>query len=370
MRAVLVWQAVLVVGAVLTTASCSDAPTAPEPSLTPEPGLADDDAVRLRWPWVMAPPSGPPVLVGAGDIAACDTRYQDEATAALLGGIDGTVFTAGDNAYPNGAPWDFRPCYDESWGKYKSRTRPSAGNHEYIWPAATAYFEYFGRSSNPPFGYYSYNMGSWHVVVLNSTPQVYTCYPPEAHEAEEEITWLPVWGTPPAPLPPGVEPSPAVGRACAGDVLQQLWLITDLLTHRRYKCTLAYFHHPRFSSGDHGNHYQVQKFWDILYAFGADVVVSGHDHLYERFAPQNPDGQADPVRGIVQFTVGTGGAPLYPFRETQPNSEVRQNSAHGVIKLSLHGTGYDWEFVPVANAPTVDPGTGHVIRDTGSGSCH
>ena len=347
--------------AAFAVVSCSDTPTNPEASGPSDAVLAANTlGARLKSLWVQPTPPGPPVLVGAGDIAHCDARYQDEATAALLDQVEGTVFTAGDNAYPWGAPSpDFRPCYEESWGRHKQRTRPSAGNHEYITPGALGYFSYFGPISNPPLGYYSYNLGSWHVVVLNSTPQVYMCYPPEAHEAEEEVTWLPEWGA--SPQLDELPDSPTTGRACAGDAAQQAWLVADLLAHRRYQCTLVYFHHPRFSSGEHGNHYQMQRIWDILYHFRADVVVSAHDHLYERFAPQDPEGRLDPRRGIRQFTVGTGGAPLYPFDEIQPNSEARNNTTHGVIKLTLANRRYDWAFVPVA---------GGTFTDAGSGPCH
>lgn len=362
MRAVLVRTAVTMTAALLAAVACSEPPTKPETSagIQPDEALATD--LRwLRWPFVQPTPPGPAVLVGAGDIASCDPAYKDEATAALLKGIAGTVIAVGDEAYQSGTPMEFSECYDPSWGQYKARTRPAAGNHEYIMPAAAGYFEYFKASANPPFGYYSYNLGSWHVVVLNSTPQVYLCYPPVADEADPVISWVPWWGTPAPALPPGVDPSPAVGRACAGDLAQQAWLFADLAKHRRYRCTVVYFHHPRFSSGKHGNHYQMQRIWDILYHFRADVVISGHDHLYERFAPQDPNGKLDTKRGIRQFTVGTGGAPLYPFRTIQPNSEVRNNDSHGVIKVTLRDGGYDWQFVPVEGAS---------FSDSGSDSCH
>jgi hypothetical protein len=188
------------------------------------------------------------------------------------------------------------------------------------------------------------------VVVINSTTQVYACWPPEATEIPP--------GFPVLPVP--VEPSPAAGRACAGDVAQQAWLAADLAAHRDATCTIAYFHHPRFSSGMHGNQYQMQKMWDIMYANGVDVVVSGHDHLYERFAPQDPDGNADPLRGIRQFTVGTGGAEFYSVGTLQPNSEALINDRHGVLVLALGTSGYAWSFET----------TDHQIADSGSGSCH
>ncbi|MFN2567618.1 MAG: metallophosphoesterase [Gemmatimonadaceae bacterium] len=319
--------------------------------------------LRIQPLFVQPSPPGPPVLVGAGDIAGCPDQYKDEATKALLDGIAGTVFTAGDNAYMNGTPAEFAACYGPSWtwGQHKDRTRPAAGNHEYI-SLGSGYFTYFGPVSNPPFGYYSYNLGAWHVVVINSTPQVYMCYPPElkegTDEAEEQVPYQDLWGDPQLDELPN---SPTAGRACAGDAAQQAWLIADLIAHRRYKCTVTYFHHPRFSSGRHGNHYQMQRIWDILYAFGVDVVISGHDHVYERFAPQDPEGRRNFGRGIRQFTVGTGGAPLYDWGVIQPNSEVRNNTTHGVLKLNLGNRSYAWEFVPVAGA---------TFTDSGSGRCH
>ena len=258
------------------------------------------------------------ILVGAGDIADCGSP-GDEATAALLDDIAGTVFTAGDNAYPYGSPIDYESCYDPTWGRHRHRTRPALGNHEYLTPGAAGYFLYFrDRPVAPPFGFYSYDLGRWHVVVLNSNLEY-------------------------------IDPA-----------LQELWLVHDLRTHRR-RCTLAYFHHPRFSSGRHGSQPQMQRIWEILYAHGADVVVAGHDHSYERFAPQDAHGRADPRRGVRQFVVGTGGAGLYEFGTVQPNSEFRYNAGFAVIRLALRPAGYGWELI---GAPD-----GQVI-DSGSDRCH
>jgi hypothetical protein len=332
---------VLAAGAV----ACSDTPTAPRPSQEQAP---DPDA--LLWlipfpgnPWI-APP-GPAVLVGAGDIARCypsDDPTQitppsltaAEATAKLIDDIPGTVMAVGDNAYEFGSLSDYLLCYDPTWGRHKSRTRPATGNHEYLTPGAAGYFAYFFPNGGAPGGYYSYNLGSWHVVVLNSTTQWAEC--------------------------PPVKTSPEEGRTCVGDVVQKLWLRADLLWRGR-PCTIVYFHHPRFSSGRHGSQYEMQQFWDIMYHHDVDVVVSAHDHLYERFAPQDPEGNPDPERGIRQFTVGTGGAELYEFTTILPTSEVRNNDTHGVLKVTLGEGGYSWEFVPVA---------GGSFTDSGSGSCH
>lgn len=265
-----------------------------------------------------------PVLVGTGDIASCNST-GDEATAALLDGISGTVFTTGDNVYDSGTSAEFENCYESSWGRHKARTRPSVGNHEYKTVGASGYFGYFGAAAgDPQKGYYSYDLGSWHVVVLNSNCE-------------------------------------QVGGCGAGSA-QERWLREDLKAHPN-TCTAAYFHHPRFSSGAHGNHSAVGPFWEALYDMGADVVLSGHDHSYERFAAQDPSGQVDPAQGIRQFVVGTGGKSLYSFGTTiQPNSEVRINDTYGVLKLTLHAGGYDWEFVPVSG--------GTLSSDSGTDRCH
>jgi len=305
----------------------------------------------------------PALLAGAGDIARCypgsdptqfsapDASNPAMQTAQLLAEIpSATVMVVGDNAYEFGSPFDYSGCYQPTWGQFRDRTRPAPGNHEYLTPGAAGYFGYFGERSAPPLGYYSYDLGAWHVIVINSTPQVYACWPPELTEMPPDF--------PPLPVP--VSPGPAAGRACAGDVAQQAWLAADLAAHRAARCTIAYFHHPRFSSGMHGNHYQMQKMWDLMYANGVDVVASGHDHLYERFAPQDPEGNADPALGIRQFTVGTGGAEFYSVSTRQPNSEVLINDKHGILVLALGNAGYAWAFETV----------NHAIADEGAGRCH
>jgi len=266
----------------------------------------------------VAPPPPSVVLVGAGDIATC-TNNNDEATAKLIEGIDGTVFAAGDNAYPNGSPTDYATCYDPTWGRFKSRTHPAPGNHEYNTPGAAGYFGYFGAAAGDPSkGYYSYDLGSWHIVVINS----------------------------------------AIARAVGS--AQEQWLRADLAAHPA-KCTLAYWHHPRFSSGaSHGSDASMQATWQALYDYGADVVVSGHEHNYERFAPQTPAGELDTAQGIRQFVVGTGGAGNYTFGTTKPNSEVRYNASAGVIKFTLYPDRYTWQYIPTSGSFT----------DVGNGSCH
>jgi hypothetical protein len=253
-----------------------------------------------------------PVLVGAGDIADCTTT-TDTATAALLDVIDGTVFTAGDNAYEFGSTADFANCYEPTWGRHKWRTRPSPGNHDYI-SLAVPYFAYFGAHAGPAGrGYYSYDLGAWHVVSLNSNVPVFA-------------------GSP-----------------------QEQWLRADLAANRT-QCTLAYWHHPLFSSGLHGNQTYMRPIWQALYDFGADVVIAGHDHNYEQFSRQNADGMLD-ANGIKEFVVGTGGASLRSFAVIQPNSAVRNSGTHGVLKLTLHPTSYDWQFVPIAGQTFTDDGS-------------
>lgn len=278
-------------------------------------------AVRQQAAVVPTAPPGDAVLVGAGDIASCSSS-GDEATAALLDGIAGTVFLLGDIVYPKGTPAEYADCYNPSWGRHKARTRPAAGNHEYGTRYATGYFSYFGKTAGDPSkGYYSYDLGDWHIVVLNSNSSCTTI-------------------------------------DCAAGSPQEQWLRADLAANRK-RCTLAYWHHPRFSSGTvHGNNTAVAPFWNALYELNADVVLNGHEHVYERFGPQTPNAVADAARGIRQFTVGTGGRSHYTFLTIQPNSEVRNDSTYGVLKLTLRTTSYDWQFVPVAGASFTDSGTG------------
>ena len=266
----------------------------------------------------------PAVLVGAGDIAGCSNE-EDEETAKLLDNIAGTVFTLGDNAYPDGTDGQFSDCYHPTWGRHKARTRPAPGNHDYHVSGALGYFNYFGAAAGEVGkGYYSYDVDDWHIIVLNS----------ECNE---------------------------IG-GCDIDAPQGKWLQADLATNPR-TCTLAYWHKPRFSSSSgHGNNDKMQDFWQLLYDAGADVVLNGHDHNYERFAPQDPDGVADPERGIRQFIVGTGGKGLYSFGTIQPNSEIRGDNSHGVLKLTLHPTSYDWEFIPIAGLPFTDSGSAPCIE--------
>ena len=259
----------------------------------------------------------PAVLVGAGDIADCKLPGS-EATARLLDRFGGTVFTAGDNAYPSGSAIDYRNCYEPTWGRHLSRTQPIPGNHEYEQPNGAPYYEYFGSRAGPAFiGFYSYDLGAWHVVALNSET---------AMQAGSE---------------------------------QAEWLRQDLSSSNR-RCTVAIIHRPLFSSGEHGDNPDTRGIWNILYEFGAEIVVTGHDHGYERFAPQAPDGRVDALRGIREFVVGTGGSGTRRFMATKPNSESR-GSVWGVLALTLSDGSFNWEFVPVEGAS---------FRDIGLGQCH
>jgi hypothetical protein len=264
-----------------------------------------------------------PVLVGAGDIAACDSAGAAN-TAALVAGIPGTVFTLGDNAYDVGSSEEFADCYDSTWGRFKDRTRPTPGNHDYYTQGASAYFDYFGTDAgNRNEGWYSYGIGSWHVVVLNSDCD-------------------------------------SVG-GCGPGSRQLSWLEADLSANHS-QCTLAMWHHALFTSGSELPTQATADFWRVLYAAGADVVLNGHDHDYERFAPMAPDGTLDSARGIREFVVGTGGKNLLPWRAVAaPGTEIRDNSTFGVMKLTLHQNSYDWQFIQVVDG---------AFSDSGSGTCH
>jgi len=296
-----VGNAVILASVLVASAYCGGSSSSgPGPTPTPPPPLPTE-----------------PVLVGAGDIARCPGGQQ-EATALLLDRIAGTVFTLGDNVYDGPTLQRYLECYGPSWGRHYSRTRPVPGNHDYDYPGPSTYYSYFGSAAGPDgLGFYSYDVSGWHVVALNSL-----------------ISMRP-------------------GSA------QNLWLEEDLAANSA-RCTVAYFHEPLFSSSLNGPTPAVRDLWRVLYDRGVDVILNGDEHQYERFAPQDPDGRADPARGIRQFVVGTGGAELYGFGTSRPNSEVRA-SVHGVLKLMLQATGYSWEFVPIA---------GQTFRDSGSGSCH
>lgn len=264
-------------------------------------------------------------LVGAGDIASC-SQSNDSATANLLARIPGTVMALGDNAYPRGTVADFKNCYGPTWGRYKARTMPAVGNHEYYTAGASPYFTYFGaRAGARGRGYYSYDRGSWHIVVLNSNCS-------------------------------------KVG-GCGGSSPQGRWLRNDLANNANRRCTLAYFHHPLYASGNGTATAQVKPFWNTLYNRGAEIILSGHAHRYERYAPITPGGAKNLRNGIRQFVVGTGGEPggTEIYRKDAPNMQVVKTNVYGVLRLSLRADSYAWRFVPVA---------GKTFTDSGIGRCH
>ncbi len=259
-------------------------------------------------------------LVGAGDIAGC-AYGEDEDTARLLDTIPGTVFTAGDNVYNTGTESEFTNCYGPTWGRHKGRTKPSPGNHDYYTTDATGYYDYFGAvAGDRDKGFYSYDIGNWHILSLNSN-------------------------------------CTDIG-GCGEGSAQDVWLNNDLATHKNY-CTLAYFHHPRYSSFQHGNTIEVLDMWKRMYAYGVDVVVNGHDHAYERFGLQDPYSLENTQDGIQQFLVGTGGKSLYSVGDIKANSEKRINTDHGVIQFDLMQDKYSWDFISTSGA----------VLDSGMMSC-
>jgi len=246
----------------------------------------------------------------------------------LIEQIPGTVFAAGDLAYEKGTAEDFRNCYDPAWGRFKDRTKPALGNHEYEEPAASGYFQYWGAQAGPAGkGYYSYDLGEWHIVSMNTNCS-----------------------------------APGLG-GCGRGSPQETWLKEDLAKHPN-ACVLAYGHHALFSSGffkKHAVHPELKQLWEDLYAAHADLVLAGHEHSYERFAPQDPEGNADPVHGIREIVAGTGGRSHDLLGFATPNSEIRDWGTYGVLKLTLSPGKYTWEFIPEE---------GKSFRDSGSGVCH
>lgn len=273
-----------------------------------------------------------PVLVAVGDIA-CDpndlsfnggsgtaSRCRQATTAALASAAGpAVVATLGDSQYESATSAAYAASYDKSWGRLRAITRPAVGNHEYRTPGAADYFSYFGSNAGSASrGYYSYDIGQWHVVVLNSNCSIVSC---------------------------------AAGSA------QERWLRADLAAHPR-RCTLAYMHHPRFSSGSHGPATSMAPFWKALYDHRADVVLAGHDHGYERFAKIRPDGVRDTATGMRSWVVGTGGKNYRTFSVVDPNSLVRNSSTFGVLRLKLGVDGYTWKFLAQSGSTFTDSGTG------------
>jgi acid phosphatase type 7 len=282
------------------------------------------------------PPGPPPVVAAAGDIACAPsdasfnsgkgtaTACRQAATAAVLGTLSpNAVLPLGDTQYhPAGTAAAYAASYQPSWGRFDAIAHPVPGDEEYTAPGPASYYGYFGgRAGDPAAGYYSFDVGSWHVVALNSA---------------------------------------CAQVSCAAGSAQETWLRADLAAHRT-QCTLAYWHSPRFTSGTPAQATATAPFWDDLYTAGADLVLGANSHTYERFAPQTPDRAGDPARGIREFVVGTGGKDHQAFSTIRPNSERRDDTTFGVLALTLRPTGYDWRFVPENDGE---------FTDSGSGNCH
>ena len=325
---------VLPVAASPPAAAPAPAPSQPPPPVLVPPPIATPTPVPAAVP--------DPIIAAAGDVA-CDpsassynggsgtsSACRQRATSNQL--VDKgltAVLVLGDLQYEDASYSNFLRSFDRSWGRAKSLLRPVPGNREYETGRASGYFDYFngrgavtGQAADRRRGYYSFDLGRWHIVALNSNCD-------------------------------------AVG-GCGRGSTQYEWLRDDL-ARSSARCTLAYFHHPRFTSGAAGGSTAVGAFWDLLDDDGADVILSGHAHGYERFAPQTPEGSLDRRRGIRQFVVGTGGNSLEPFLSSQSHTETRNNSTYGVLKMRLGAAGYGWRFEPAA---------GYSYTDSGSASCH
>lgn len=260
-----------------------------------------------------------PVVLIAGDVAQCDSPGA-QLTAQLIKDLPYPVLAAGDMAYPNGTLEEFTRCYAPTWGAFKDRTYPAPGNHDYRTPDAAGYFAYFGdRAGDPAKGYYSFNLGQWHILMLNSNCELES-------------------GSP-----------------------QLAWLASDLRQHTQ-PCVLAIWHHPRFSSGKHGIDARTQALWEALYQHGVSVLVTAHDHDYERFPPMNAAGERDDRRGLRSFVAGTGGAKLYEMKQRHPLSQVWQGESWGVLKLTMRPRGYGWDFLPVAGSRFQDAGSAQCVK--------
>ncbi|MBP9112693.1 MAG: metallophosphoesterase [Polyangiaceae bacterium] len=261
-------------------------------------------------------------FVGAGDIAECGGIGASR-TAKLLDAIPGTVFTLGDNAYGVGSDKEFTTCYDPFWGRHKARTKPVPGNHDYDTKNASGYYKYFGAAAGDPTkGYYSYDVGTWHVIALNSN-----CGEIDGCDAQ----------------------SPQVA-----------WLKADLAANAAKPCTAALWHHPRYTVGVHSNGTGMQPIWETLYANNVELILTGHDHNYQRWAPLDAAGKVDLVKGMRSFVIGTGGKDFYGT-QADVRVEAREHDTWGVVKFTLNPSGYDWEFI-------AEPGK--TFKDKGTGNCH
>jgi len=297
-------------GTATTTTAAPDAPA----SSTTAPATAPPTTTTTT---TTAP--APEVLLAAGDIASCASE-GDEATAALLDQLPGAIAALGDLAYDRGSREEYAQCFAPSWGRHTARMRPVPGNHDYGTGDAGAYFEHFGATAGAPGeGWYAYDLGSWRVIALNS------------------VCW-------------------EVG-GCGPGTLQERWLRAEFARHADRRCTLAYFHHAPFSSGRlHGGEPTVRPLVEALYDGGADVVLTGHEHHYERFGRLDPSGGLDEARGVRHFVVGTGGNRLYALDDPHPSSEARFAGGYGVLRLELGEGEYAWRFVGVPGVEFADAG--------------
>ena len=316
-----------VVGLSLVLTACADSERA---ATDPADGDRPAPSTQISF----SPPTDP-VIVAAGDISCAtsstsSTTCNQLKTSDIITGINpDAVLLLGDNQYENGELTNYNAYYAPTWGRFKAKTRPSAGNHEYYTSGAKGYYDYFngsgvtaGPAGDRSRGYYSYDIGGWHLIALNSNCS-------------------------------------AIG-GCGTGSAQEQWLRADLAANR-VACVAAYWHHPRFSSGKHGSNSTYQALWQALYDYDADLVLNGHDHTYERFARQTPSGALDNTRGIREIVVGTGGKNFYSFPSIRANSEVRNNTTFGILRLTLRPAAFDWSFRPIS---------GKTWTDTGTDACH
>jgi acid phosphatase type 7 len=311
------------------TATITPTPTdtvtpTPTDTLTPTPTETPTETPTITLTPIDTPtqvvPTSPPMLIGAGDIAACGFDGAEKTARIIDRYSEAEVFTAGDNQQDQGS-WDqFMECYDPTWGRFKSRTHPTIGNHEYQTDNGDPYFRYFGaRAGEPGKGYYSYNIGTWHIISVNTN---------------------------------------CSSADCGKNSPQEKWLRADLETSNA-RCTLMVWHVPRWSSGPVSTNRNSINLWNIAVDYNVEVVISGHNHMYERFAPMDKEGKLDP-KGVQEFVVGTGGSPLFDFGPIVTNSEVQYNQSNGVILFRLYSETYSWQFISTEGEFT----------DVGSGSCH
>ena len=302
--------------ALVVAVGCTDPPKAPTGPSTPErPTTRTDPPGSPTIPPFQ--PTGESATINAvGDIGMCTERAAVERTAALVARLDGLVLLAGDLAYMQGTVQQFRECFEPAWGQFRNRWRPVPGNHEYETSRASGYLQYFGDAAGPAGRtYYSFRAGDWLVLMLDSNDSV--------RQGSEQYEF-----------------------------------VRSTLVSNGNHCTMAVWHHPLFSSGPNGPNATMRDMWALLYQHNADVVITGHDHLYERFGKQDPEGRSDP-RGLRQFIAGTGGAALYEFQRQEPNSQARHR-AHGVLRMRLNTHNYLWEFIALNGA----------VLDAGSDGCH